>query len=581
MIKIATIGSCVTRDNFNTKFNPNYKAYFQIIGHQNQTTIPSLMSEPNKLEVTKEFIDKTLYVQDILNKEFNKNFLEKLKVEKPDYLLIDLDPDVKFGVLKLEDDQYITNNPNYINIPQLKNLEPVNIAENFNEYFRIWKNSLEKFFDFIQTYLPECKIVLVKARFTDLFKDGSTLTDWRIAKNIPLQEFKEMNKVWDKFDSYIVNNYSVSILDMTSTQYYLDENHLWGKYYLHFRKEFYNDFLNKLLNIIIKEKGRGVVLKDEVKTVQRIYVDYDFEILGTKAIEVVLNSDKNIIELSRNNKKIYNLYKRLLKNDYILYFHKDGISKLYKRKFIKELWKRKDLYQENSVFYTLDEPDEKKMNEKLDSFTLLIIFTCMPPGDVYDSYLMSDRMFPKFFNNIERSLVKNVYTMRIMDLNCSHGSHYINTINNPNMEEDIIKAIENVKNNLDIKNIVLYGASKGGTGALYYSSILDLKCLAVDPILSLGEYNIKDEHFLKGLRKEDISGDINNYLSKKSNNEKYIIGSENVAFNYSMISKIKGEKVKVINKIDNHIVNHPDVSRNSVPEQLMLLNKMLLNKKFD
>ena len=30
--------------------------------------------------------------------------------------------------------------------------------------------------------------------------------------------------------------------------------------------------------------------------------------------------------------------------------------------------------------------------------------------------------------------------------------------------------------------------------------------------------------------------------------------------------------------IDNHIVNHPDVSRNSVPEQLMLLNKMLLNK---
>ncbi|MGG8953058.1 accessory Sec system protein Asp2 [Staphylococcus ureilyticus] len=303
--------------------------------------------------------------------------------------------------------------------------------------------------------------------------------------------------------------------------------------------------------------------------------------MGTKAIEVVLNSDKNIIELSRNNKKIYNLYKRLLKNDYILYFHKDGISKLYKRKFIKELWKRKDLYQENSVFYTLDEPDEKKMNEKLDSFTLLIIFTCMPPGDVYDSYLMSDRMFPKFFNNIERSLVKNVYTMRIMDLNCSHGSHYINTINNPNMEEDIIKAIENVKNNLDIKNIVLYGASKGGTGALYYSSILDLKCLAVDPILSLGEYNIKDEHFLKGLRKEDISGDINNYLSKKSNNEKYIIGSENVAFNYSMISKIKGEKVKVINKIDNHIVNHPDVSRNSVPEQLMLLNKMLLNKKFD
>lgn len=580
MIKIATIGSCVTRDNFNTKFNPNYKGFFQVIAHQNQTTIPSLMSEKIALNVNNEFLEKAPYVQGLLNKEFNKEFLEKIKDEKPDYLLIDLDPDVKFGVLKIEKNQYITDNPNYIDIPQLRGLKSININKDEKEYFKIWKNSIEKLFRFLREKVPDCQVILVKARFSDLFKDGSTLTDWRKEKNIPLQEFNEMNKIWEKLDNYVTDNYPVLVLDMTKRQYYLDENHLWGKYYLHYTKDFYNDFINKLLNIIIDEKGKSVVIKNNIKTVQRIYLDYDFEIIGAKAIEVVLNSESNIIELSRSDKAIYKMYKKLLEHDYILYFHKDGISKLYKREYISELWQRKDLYQQDSVFYTLDEPKESKFNKELKYKTLLVIFTCMPPGEVYDSYLMTDRMFPKFFNNIERSLIKNVYTMRIMDLNCSHGSHYINTVNNPNMEHDIVKAIQNVKDEYNINDVVLYGASKGGTGALYYSSMLDLKCLAVDPIISLGEYNVKDDHFLKDLRKVDISEDINNYLLKKSDKEKFIIGSENVVFNYSMISKIKGENIHIVNKLDNHIVNHPDVSRNSVPEQLMLLNKMLLDKKF-
>ncbi|PTE30977.1 hypothetical protein BUY94_12680, partial [Mammaliicoccus fleurettii] len=91
-VKIATIGSCVTRDNFNTKFNPNYKNFLQIIDHQNQTAIPSLMSNQLELNVSKEFVEKSSYVQSLLHKEFSKEFLQKLKNEQPDYLIFDLDP---------------------------------------------------------------------------------------------------------------------------------------------------------------------------------------------------------------------------------------------------------------------------------------------------------------------------------------------------------------------------------------------------------------------------------------------------------------------------------------------------------
>ena len=66
-IKIATIGSCITRDNLNSKFNPYYKLFFDVIAHQNQTTIPSLMSDKIELKVDDEVLNKTNYIHILKN----------------------------------------------------------------------------------------------------------------------------------------------------------------------------------------------------------------------------------------------------------------------------------------------------------------------------------------------------------------------------------------------------------------------------------------------------------------------------------------------------------------------------------
>ncbi|WP_436867810.1 accessory Sec system protein Asp2 [Mammaliicoccus sciuri] len=577
-IKVATIGSCVTRDNFNTKFNPHYKGFFDVIDHQNQTSFPSLMSEFVELNVTPEFLNKSKYVQSLLHKEFSKEFLLKLKNEKPEYILFDLDPDIKFGLLNVDKNKYITDNPNFKGIPELKDAKRINLLNNYEEYIEVWKNYIELFFNFIKKEIPNCEIILVKARFSDEFSDGTSLTQLRKEKGVYAQDYEKMNEIWEYLDNYIISNFDVSTIDMTEEKYYLDKNHLWGQYYLHYEPKFYNVFLNKFLKIISNKSEEYSLFIENNKTIQRIYIDEVYELLNTRVVEVVLKTDKNIIQVSRDNKKVYDLYKNLLQNDYVLYYHANGISRLYKREFIHELWKRKDLYKQGDLFYTLDSPQDKKVNSSEKNPKLLVIFTCMPAIEKYDSYLMTDRMFPRFFNNIERNLVKNVYTMRIMDLNCSHGSHYINTINYKTMEKDIVESIKRVKEELEIndKNIVLYGASKGGTGSLFYGSKLDFKCLAVDPIISLGEYNKNDDHFLKDLREEDLTEKINSHLFENSTSEKYIIGSENVPFNFEKISEIHGQNVKKINKIDEHIKSHPDVSRNTVPEQLMILNQLLL-----
>ncbi len=199
----------------------------------------------------------------------------------------------------------------------------------------------------------------------------------------------------------------------------------------------------------------------------------------------------------------------------------------------------------------------------------------------YDNSLMPNRMFPIFFNGIERNLVKNVYTMRIMDLNCSHGSHYISTTNYPTFEKEIQEAILNVQNQLGIEkeNIILYGFSKGATGALYHGSALDLKTLSVDPILSIGgKLEQNDRRFLKGLRREHLVPDINKYLNISNEFKKYVICSEQVELYYEITSLLESEKIKMLNFIDPHIKYHPDISRNTVPEQLAILNKLFCDK---
>ncbi|MEK4924368.1 XcbB/CpsF family capsular polysaccharide biosynthesis protein [Cytobacillus sp. FSL R5-0569] len=285
--------------------------------------------------------------------------------------------------------------------------------------------------------------------------------------------------------------------------------------------------------------------------------------------------NKSLLNLAREYENAYKMYKEIISKDYILYYHDKNNSRFCKRGLFENLWVRKDLIKQGELFYSIDEQIENK-ETILQRKKLLVIFSCMPRPEDYDSSLTADRCFTPFFKSIARSLVKDVIIMRIMDLNLSHGSHYINTYNYPNMEDDVQAAIEIVSSqyNIEKENILLYGVSKGGTGALYHGSKNDYKVVAVDPIISLEEYNNNnDEHFLVGLRKVDLIEDINSFLSE-SKLTKFVIGNENVKFNYKKIMELNDKVEKVILK-DDKITHHNEVSRNCVPEQLTLLNMLL------
>ncbi|MDG6136751.1 XcbB/CpsF family capsular polysaccharide biosynthesis protein [Lactococcus petauri] len=309
-------------------------------------------------------------------------------------------------------------------------------------------------------------------------------------------------------------------------------------------------------------------------TYSKAIFDYDYE-----KIALDLKDKRNILELSKENSMVYEIYKDLLSHDYMFYFQSGTKSYFIKRKLIKNIWKRNDLMQYGDLFYTIEQPLENKIHS-VTPMRLIVVFSSVTSENYYSPNI-GIRCFTKNFSSIQKSVLKNTMVMRIMDLNLSHGSHYINTDNYPNFEEDVQESIIKVMLQYGIHkdNVVFYGASGGGTGALYHSLLGDYNSVCVDPVISLAEYNntMGDKYFIKGLRKESILEDIEKLLNRDLCYKKIIIGSPAIPFNYRLYSKLIGEVIDIFDIFDESVKFTSDVSLGCILEQVTLINNYFLN----
>lgn len=106
---VSIIGSCQSRDIFNSKFINNYKDYFRVYSYYTMTSMLSVMSPDikynfNNLEkstMKHHNIDHWYY-------ELEKPILKTLATKKPDILLLDFYCEARYGAIEY-DGGYIVN----------------------------------------------------------------------------------------------------------------------------------------------------------------------------------------------------------------------------------------------------------------------------------------------------------------------------------------------------------------------------------------------------------------------------------------------------------------------------------------
>lgn len=185
MVKsVAVFGSCVSRDLFFSKFNPNYKDFFNIKLSSQRSSLISIMQKPfsvddNEILITPEN-NANIARMNFLRDDFEKTFIKGLVKSPVDYVVLDNYFEVRMGVLILKNGDIITNNnwdlPATSLYKKLDIDKKLSIQEDTNEFYKLWKENCDIFFEFLEDNCNNTKIVLnsFKQVFKVLKRNSST-----------------------------------------------------------------------------------------------------------------------------------------------------------------------------------------------------------------------------------------------------------------------------------------------------------------------------------------------------------------------------------------------------------------------
>ncbi|MEK5382460.1 DUF6270 domain-containing protein [Niallia sp. FSL W8-0635] len=253
-IKLAVIGSCVSRDAFNSHFIKNYKEFYRCVVSQNHMSMISLMSEPIPFEPNKLEGNVTDFNKQILMTELTKGVWDALKIQEPDYLILDFYADVYFGIRKVGNSIMTDKTPLFQKTPFYETLplgETLNIEDHYLEYMELWKKSVDAFMKKMELEFPYIKVIINKVHFTDLYFEKEAQELKKISESgIRKVDVAKINDTLNAFYEYFESTYNVDVIEYEK-EYYSEENHLWELFYVHYTKDFYEDFTTKLLHIIL------------------------------------------------------------------------------------------------------------------------------------------------------------------------------------------------------------------------------------------------------------------------------------------------------------------------------------------
>lgn len=249
-VKISICGGVATKAAFDLYKKEENIEIYDITSIQYESSIISIMSDKIDIEV-EETGKNNSWIMEVINNDFKKEYIEKLKVDKPDYIVLDLVSDVIYGCLKVGN-SYITNN-----IPKLKRVKFNSNTEEFSastegiiEYKKLVKENISKFLMLIEKELPNTEVILHCAKLCHAYYG-----DQRKIMSFNRYDIINKNRILLEIYSFAKEFNNVSVIDLNNKIYFSRVNHKWSSKPspIHYEDAYYRDFIATLDRIVLKK----------------------------------------------------------------------------------------------------------------------------------------------------------------------------------------------------------------------------------------------------------------------------------------------------------------------------------------
>jgi hypothetical protein len=251
---VAIFGSCITRDNFNRDFNPDYRRWYQVSAAANQSSVIALMSPPVQPEV--EDADG-LEEYDAWNvrSDLARTFLDELAEAQPDHLVLDFFGDVHFGLLELPDGRFITDNAwktqktaQYRRLVAAGGTRRLRLLTDTEEYLGLWRDALDRFAAQVAATSPRTRVSVHRGFYASRAVVGPTGRPRNLHRHAKLNRLPvaRVNELWAELDTYAVTTHGWSEIDLRAEAYTSTVEHRWGAFWVHYTPDYYHRFLAEM-----------------------------------------------------------------------------------------------------------------------------------------------------------------------------------------------------------------------------------------------------------------------------------------------------------------------------------------------
>ncbi|GAA4814490.1 DUF6270 domain-containing protein [Nocardioides caeni] len=255
---VSVMGSCITRDNFNSRFNPDYKRWFRVGPTTNQSSMIALMSAPVD-EPWQAVKPMKPYGQWNVASDLTREILELLPAERPDLVVLDFFGDVHFGVIRLSDGRYVTDNRWRIHKTDLHErlladpaVTHLHWQDDPDAYFAVWVEAMDRFAAFMAAECPGTRVVVHCGFNVDRTIRRGAVAPTGFGPPKRQRAARAGSRFWRRLNEHARTAYGWESIDLGAERYVTFADHPWGAMEVHYTMDYYPRFLAELHRIALR-----------------------------------------------------------------------------------------------------------------------------------------------------------------------------------------------------------------------------------------------------------------------------------------------------------------------------------------